>query len=634
MSRLSTRTRIMAATFAPLLLFVLLGVGAVVYVIPGIIQGLVLQRQTALAEVAAAGVAGEMQGHLRLLLSTAADIGVTVGVSPAEDAAAIQQLLARRAMLLEVFTGGMAYVDLDGTVVATGPGAGGQVGESFGHADYLERVFASRAPTFSSVIASGPGGSGSMMVAVPVRRGGQVTGALVGWFDLQRNTWASNLNLLRTPQGGTASLIDAASTVIYDLDARQIGHTVQQDSPKVWQMVLAGEPDSRLSDIGQLPREVVAYAPVPGIGWGLILRESWDAIMAQARLSFWAVGGLWLAGLLVAALVLSLSVRRVLLPLDAVVAEAQNVAGGGAFHPFPEAGQPDIRALVDALNRMVAQLNSQQATLRDYARRVLQGQEAERRRISRDLHDETVQSLVGLCQRLELVDRALTKCDAAAHGGDTREGEAGAADPPMAADPDTELQEALELAGKRLEQVKELADDTLTDVRRMSYNLRPFMLEDLGLAAALQGLAQDLGARFSDTHVSCETAGVVCRLSPDVELTIFRIVQEALSNARKHAVPGGATHVSVALIYEDGAVLALVEDNGPGTALPPIDELVRLGHLGIAGMVERARLFGGTLDVVTAPGEGTTVRLWLPDGFAHRHTPARIGERSTRRSGG
>ena len=150
----------MAATFAPLLLFVLLGVGAVVYVIPGIIQGLVLQRQTALAEVAAAGVAGEMQGHLRLLLSTADDVGAIVGVSPAEDAAAIQQLLALWAMLLEVFTGGIAYVDLDGTLVATGPGAKGQVGESFGHADYLERVFASRTPTFS-VIDSVPGGSGA-----------------------------------------------------------------------------------------------------------------------------------------------------------------------------------------------------------------------------------------------------------------------------------------------------------------------------------------------------------------------------------------------------------------------------------------------------------------------------------------
>ena len=167
MSRLSTRTRIIAATFAPLLLFVMLGAGAALFAIPRIIEGLVLQRQTALAEVAAAGVAGEMQGHLRLLLGTADDIGAVVGESPSADAIAVQQLLARRAMLLEVFTGGMAYVGADGTLVATGPGAEGQVGQSFGHAAYLQRVFASRAPVFSSVVDDQPDRHRSVMVAMP-----------------------------------------------------------------------------------------------------------------------------------------------------------------------------------------------------------------------------------------------------------------------------------------------------------------------------------------------------------------------------------------------------------------------------------------------------------------------------------
>ena len=194
-----------------------------------------------------------------------------------------------------------------------------------------------------------------MMVAVPVRGGGQVTGALVGELDLQRDT-RRGMEPVAHAQGDTVSLIDAASTVIYDLDPKQIGRTVQQDSPQLWQMVLAGEPDSRLFDIGQLPREVIAYAPVPGIAWGLILRESSDAIMAQTRpLSGRSADCGWWGSWLRLWCSRS-SVRRALLPLDAVITEARNVAEGGTFNPLPEAGPPDIRTLVAALNRMVAQL--------------------------------------------------------------------------------------------------------------------------------------------------------------------------------------------------------------------------------------------------------------------------------------
>jgi len=598
MLRLSTRARIIAATFAPLLLFVLLGAGTAVAIIPRIIERLVLQRQIALAEVAAAGVAGEMQGHLRLLLSTADDIGaVAIGLA-ADDALAAEQVLGRRASLLEVFTGGVTCVGLDGAVLATtGAGSEARPGVSFGHATYLASILASRTPVFSSLVEGQPGRHSRVMVGMAARRQGQVVGAVVGAFDLQRNTWARNLALLRTPQGGTVSLIDSASTVIYDLDPRQIGHTVQQDIPQLWQMVLAGEPASLALASGGGPREVVAYAPVPGIAWGLILREPWDAIIAEAQASFWVIGGLWLAGLLIAALVLSLSVRRVLLPLDAVVTEARSVAAGGVFRPLVRSGPSDIATLVDALNRMVERLTLQQAMLRDYARRVVQGQESERQRIARDLHDETVQSLVGLGQRLELVGRALSRRDALACAPEGSE----------------DATEALSSARRQLEHARALAEDTLNAVRRMSYHLRPFMLEDLGLVAAVQGLSHDLDAETPDMSVTCEILGDVRRLSPDIELTVFRIVQEALSNVRKHAVPGGATHISVALIYEASGIRAWIEDDGPGAQLPPVDALVRQGHLGIAGMGERARLYGGTLDTIAAPGEGMTVRLWLPD---------------------
>lgn len=604
-SRLTTHTRITLATFAPLLFFVVLGVvvGAILY--PRILRELILQRQTALAQIAATGVAGEMQGHLRLLQNTADELGTLSGAAGATASTAQRQALARRA-LLETFTGGVVLLDLEGTVVAATPGSEPSLGLTYGSRDYFRRVVDGQAPVFSAALRADPvegaraevgtGGPNPtaqepdvVVIAVPVRTQGRLAGVLAGKFDLHHNTWARNLNLLRTPQGGRAYLIDSASTIIYHPELDRIGSTVQAADPVLWQLVIGGEPVSRIhrSADGTAP-SVTAYAPVPGLAWGVIMEEPWDAITAEARFSIWALAALLGVGILVAVALLWVTVRRALRPLDGVVAEARSVTAGGAFRPLPETGPADIRALIAALNLMVAKLDMHQAALRDYARRVLQSQEDERKRISRDLHDETVQALVGLNQRLELLGRTLDQVPA----GDG----AGAI--------------SLDAAARRLDEVRALASDTLSEVRRMSTNLRPFILEDLGLAAALQALTRELATELPAAHVTGEIVGEERRLPPEIELTAFRIVQEALTNVRKHAGPT-VSRVTVALIYEAWGILILVEDDGPGIDLPPVADLVRDGHLGIAGMVERAQLFGGTLDVISAPGEGTTVRLRL-----------------------
>lgn len=604
-SRLGTRTRILLATFAPLLLFVSLGVTGAAVVLPRIIRELVLQRESALAQVAAVGVAGEMQGHLRLLQSTADGVSEVVGLSPAEDAQAVQRLLARRAARLEIFTGGVGYVALDGTLLAASPSTEVYVGSNYTDRDYLQDVIETQASVYVSGFGKGFGGNDAIMIAAPVRQRGRVVGALVGEFDLERNSWARNLDLLRTPQGGTASLIDATSRVIYHPDPERIGRSLQTESPFRWQLILGGVPDSQLlTDGGDAP-VAVAYAPVPGIAWGVVLEEPWSAVVAPTRLWLWTMVGVWAAGLLMAAGFLTLSVHRALSPLRTVVDEARNVTSGGAFHPFENVGPPDIRTLVNALNRMVSELNAQQTTLRDYARRVLQGQEDERQRISRDLHDDTVQSLVALSQRLELLARAVGKYRQTAASPADASSQVEHPENHAAAD------RALADAQAQLAQIRELAAATLADVRRMSYNLRPFMLEDLGLSAAVQGLSRDLETQLHGVRATCEIVGSVRPLPAELELTIFRTVQEALNNVRHHAVPGGATQVHVALIYEDWGALTLIEDDGPGVTLPSTEALLREGHLGIVGMMERARLFDGSLDIISAPGEGTTVRLRL-----------------------
>ena len=100
------------------------------------------------------------------------------------------------------------------------------------------------------------------------------------------------------------------------------------------------------------------------------------------------------------------------------------------------------------------------------------------------------------------------------------------------------------------------------------------------------------------------------RLPLEMELAVFRIAQEALSNVRKHAA--SASRVSVAMVFDDREVTLVVEDNGPGFQMAPSAVMLRQGHLGLTGMAERARLFGGNLSVETTLGKGTTVILRLP----------------------
>ena len=577
--------RLILATFLPLLVFALLSAAVSAYALRQIPQELVLQRGTALAQVAAGGVAGNLRGYLRLLETVAAEMAGFTGIPQRQ-----QQILADRDDVLAVFTAGAILLDAQGNAVAVTPAAEGARGLNYAFRPYFQAVKAAQAPVFSSVLQDYPAGFNAVIIAAPILRGGSFAGALLGEFALDRPEWARDLNLLQTPQGGRAYLIDSTATIIYHADAARIGVSIQTD-PVLWRMVLGGEPRSMVyRPTGADGRPVVvSFAPIPGIAWGVITEEPWDAVLAAVIPYQWVVAGLMAFGIALALAALAFSLRRVTGPLNALVAEGQRVATGQPFHPLPIQGPPDLRTLLRVVNEMVARLGEQQAALRRYALQVLRGQEEERLRLSRDLHDQTVQDLVALSQRIELCADALEDDPAAAKA--------------------------------RLSEVGALAQNTLAEVRRMSKDLRPFVLEDLGLAAALPVLAADLERGLPGAHVSCEIVGRAVRLPPELELTAYRIAQEALNNVRRHAA--GATRVNVALFYEECGIQLMVEDDGRGFTLTDRETLVRGGRQGLVGMMERAQLFGGELEVATTPGAGTTVNLRLPwrDKADLQHSP-------------
>ena len=206
---------------------------------------------------------------------------------------------------------------------------------------------------------------------------------------------------------------------------------------------------------------------------------------------------------------------------------------------------------------------------RDALRRVVEAQELERRRLARELHDQTGQELTSVLLGLKAVEEAKT--------GEER---------------------TAALAG-----VREQVVETLHDVRRLAVELRPKALDDFGLTPALERLRETFAEQ---TGMRVELVSQIReRLPPDVETALYRIVQEALTNIVKHAQ---ASVVSIVLARQTGAITALIEDDGRG-----FDRGGGTGQgLGLLGMGERLALLGGKLKIESGPGAGTTIVAEVP----------------------
>ncbi len=208
--------------------------------------------------------------------------------------------------------------------------------------------------------------------------------------------------------------------------------------------------------------------------------------------------------------------------------------------------------------------------LRFYLRQISRAQENERKRVARELHDDTAQGLIDLSRRLDRLT----------------------------------LEEQLPAsAAERLEELHELIEGLLKDVRRFSRDLRPSVLDDLGLLPALEGLLADLEAVGIQARL--EITGERRRLPSDAELELFRITQEALSNVRRHSQ---ASEVLTTVEFGETRVRITIHDNGKGFEFPATTgDLVTRGMFGLVGMEERAQLLGGRLHVLSGQQVGTIV---------------------------
>jgi len=256
-------------------------------------------------------------------------------------------------------------------------------------------------------------------------------------------------------------------------------------------------------------------------------------------------------------------VRRAFAPLASLAAEVRKIDPQDPPHAVEVDAGGEVRELIDAFNRMLRRLATQR---RERGLQTLAAQEAERGRIARELHDQIGQQLTAVLLHLGTLH----------------------AKAPL------ELRAALEEA-------QETARATLEDVRRVAQRLRPVALDDLGLASALTALCASMQSGTS-LRVQRRLAPDVPALSPEVELVVYRVAQESLTNAARHA---HARTVLVELVADREAVRLSVVDDGRG-----------LGNAawgsGLHGMRERAELVGAELELTSTNGCGTAVRLRIP----------------------
>ena len=320
---------------------------------------------------------------------------------------------------------------------------------------------------------------------------------------------------------------------------------------------------------------VVSYSGVKLLNWALVMEEPWQAV-ATPVLTTTQVAPLVLIPLLLITLAgLWFGTRQIVQPLQDLERKSVQLAWGNLSEiEEPVGGIAEIRHLQAELTRMARKVQTAQRSLRDYIGVITDAQEDERLRLARELHDDTLQSIIALKQRVQLAQKNA---------------------------PD-------EASQRSLQELETIAEQTIENLRRTTRALRPVYLEDLGLVTALEMLAREMESA-SNVKVSFQKQGTEKRLAAPVELALYRMAQEALNNVVRHAQ---ATQAELSVHFGDDKIEMQVSDNGIGFEAPnTLADFAPSGHFGLLGMYERADLIGARLTIRSTPGKGTNLTIQL-----------------------
>ncbi|RME75608.1 MAG: HAMP domain-containing protein, partial [Chloroflexi bacterium] len=352
------------------------------------------------------------------------------------------------------------------------------------------------------------------------------------------------------------------------------GINLRDDYPDVWPEILSGQAGSIVN------QRAIVYYPIfpapdnPDYYWVLVHDEPRQTIFASVW-SFRVTAASILTLAAVAATIMAGALSRSLTaPVRALQEGVERFGRGELSEPVSVQSRDEIGQLAEAFNTMAADLHRSQTQRQQLLERLISAQEEERRMVAYDIHDGLIQRLVGA--RLQLTNFVGLR----------------------AKDPD-QAEQALQRALQHL-------SVAIVEGRHLVEGLRPALLDDLGLVPALHELAQQVAA-----EMGCELEFLSNltdeRLPAPVEITVFRIAQEALSNSQKHS---RTARLRLELSRQNGWLELVVQDWGGGFDMEEGRNNRRC--VGLVGMRERASLIGGTCDIISRPGRGVLVKSRIP----------------------
>jgi two-component system sensor histidine kinase UhpB len=307
-----------------------------------------------------------------------------------------------------------------------------------------------------------------------------------------------------------------------------------------------------------------------------VIEEPWESVSNPLLNTTQLAPLAFVPVLILSVIALWFGARRIVQPLQSLEDRAAKLAWGD-FQAIekPVEGIEEINRLQRTLIHMAHKVKVAQQGLRGYISAITTGQEEERRRLARELHDDTIQSLIALKQRAQMIN--ISQADSASN--------------------------------EQLQEIQDMTDQTIQDLRRITRDLRPLYLEDLGLVATLEMLARETSNTIG-FPIGFQSTGKEIRLTPEVELTLYRMAQEGLSNISRHAQ---ASRASVVIHFSPQTITLSVSDDGIGFIVPESPaEFAPSGHYGLLGLHERAELIGAHLKIQSVTGQGTQLAVTLP----------------------
>jgi len=338
---------------------------------------------------------------------------------------------------------------------------------------------------------------------------------------------------------------------------------------------LRGESGTQYVQIGN-SEHVIAYASIPSTGWALITEEDWRVLVTPSLAATQMAPLVLVPAFILALFALWFGAKQIVQPLQRLESKAAALAWGD-FETIKESvgGISEVQHLQKELTEMAHKVQAAQEGLHDYIGAITAAQEEERMRLARELHDDTIQAVIALKQRVQLAQKVVKDQN----------------------------------GRQSLKALEDLAEQTIENLRRLTRALRPIYLEDLGLVTALEMLVRET-SQGNHLSVRFQQVGQERRLSREVELALYRIAQEALNNVIHHA---NAKHAVLSINFEQEVQLEVTDDGG-GFMVPkgPTD-FAPSGHFGLRGRRERADLIGARLELESEEGTGTRLLIRLAD---------------------